>query len=76
MKEWLTPNELAGLPEMPKSDRAVRLRAQRQGWTTRKRQRGKGYEYHISSLPPKTRRHLAFRRLSSGLKAIKGWFAS
>ncbi len=52
--EWYTPAALAGMPDMPSTERRIRARAERLGWQRRKRQRGKGWEYHISSLPPQT----------------------
>lgn len=59
MKEWLGASELAGLPGMPGTDRAIRDAANRHGWTTRKRiGRGGGVEYHIDSLPQETQAHL------------------
>ena len=58
MKEWYSASELAGLPGMPSTERRVRSRAERLAWNRRKRIKGKGWEYHISSLPPETRNHL------------------
>ncbi|WP_281544684.1 DNA-binding protein [Grimontia sp. SpTr1] len=53
-KEWFTANDLAGLPAMPQTARNVRIRAEKGQWQVRKRPVGKGYEYHISSLPGAT----------------------
>ena len=56
--EWFTAQELAGLPLMPSSDRSIR----RMGLEpSRKRTKGKGYEYHITSLPKETQRALKIR---------------
>lgn len=56
MNEWNTAADLVGLPGMPSTTRAVQLRAKREGWRSRKRKgRGGGNEYHISSLPEITR---------------------
>jgi len=63
-KEWFTASELAGLPGMPATDRAIRIRADKQGWQTRPRRSGKGSEYHIHSLPGETRRELAEQAVS------------
>ncbi len=63
MKEWYNARELAGLPGMPGTERRVRSKAQREKWQSRKRARGKGYEYHLSSLPMETRAHLALQQL-------------
>ncbi|CCN69751.1 DNA-binding protein [Vibrio nigripulchritudo] len=57
-KEWFTPIELAGMPGLPSTDRNVRSRANKEGWTSRKKQKGKGNEYHISSLPVEARNHI------------------
>lgn len=43
--------ELAGLPEMPGTERGVQLRAMRDGWPCRKRQGTKALEYPLSALP-------------------------
>ncbi|MBX9933310.1 MAG: Mu transposase C-terminal domain-containing protein [Methylobacterium sp.] len=59
MKEWLTAQEIAteALPQMPGSERAIQIMADRQGWNldvfrARKRAgRGGGMEYHIGLLP-------------------------
>ena len=59
--EWFTPAELAAakLPDLP-DERAIRLRADREGWRAPERDgthwrkragRGGGYEYHLSALP-------------------------
>ena len=55
LREWFTAQEIAGLPGMPEADRSVRrLKLQ----PNRPRQSGKGYEYHISALPPAAQRAL------------------
>lgn len=61
MKEWYTAVELTGLPGMPGTYRNVLLRARRNNWQSRKRQRGKGYEFHIRSLPAETQAALISR---------------
>ena len=58
MKEWFSASELAGLPGLPGTDRGVRKAADRDGWKSRKRLKGKGSEYHLSSLPAETQAHL------------------
>lgn len=55
---WVVVADLVGAPGMPSDRRNVRLRAQREGWQTRKRTVGKGYEFHISSLPQETQQYL------------------
>ena len=57
-KEWFTPVELAGMPGLPSTDRNVRSKAIKEGWKSRKKEKGKGNEYHTSSLPIETRTHI------------------
>jgi putative transposase len=64
VKDWFTAAEIAGaaLPDMPTTERAVQIRAQKDGWAFRKRQgRGGGREYSLTSLPPAARAHLLAR---------------
>ena len=62
LKEWFSAAELAGLPDMPGTPRRVRAKADRESYKYRDRQgRGGGREYHISSLPSKTRSAIAAR---------------
>jgi transposase InsO family protein len=57
---WLDSKQLVGLPDMPGTDRAIRNKADREGWLWRKRPgRGGGREYSMASLPPKTQKALA-----------------
>lgn len=53
MKEWYTAQELAlqDLPDLPRTDRRIRARAERENWKSRSREFGKGLEYHLSSFP-------------------------
>ncbi|HAR61761.1 MAG TPA: hypothetical protein DCS18_16430 [Alcanivorax sp.] len=62
MKEWFPAAELAGLPGLPTTDRRVRDVANRNSWKARRRQTGKGFEYHISSLPLDARAQLGARQ--------------
>ncbi len=56
MKEYYSAKELAGMPGMPGTERAVQMRAQKDSGQSRPRQgKGGGREYHISSLPDDTR---------------------
>jgi putative transposase len=60
MKEWYSAKELAGLPGMPGTDRAIQIKAEKNNWPSRPRAgRGGGREYHISALPADTRIALA-----------------
>ncbi|WP_299001687.1 DNA-binding protein [uncultured Shewanella sp.] len=54
IKEWFTANEIAALPYTPNCGRSVRLKAQSKSWSKRKCEKGKGFEYHIDSLPLET----------------------
>lgn len=59
MTACFAANELAGLPGMPGTARAIQLRAKREGWEARKRAgRGGGLEYNLTSLPAETREAL------------------
>ncbi len=65
MKEWYSAGELAGLPCLPSTDRRVRSAAQRERWQARKREQGKGLEYHLASLPPAAQAALLKRHAAS-----------
>ena len=53
-KEWFSASDLASIPGVPGTSRGINKKAEREEWQARKRQKGKGLEYHISSLPPET----------------------
>lgn len=55
LREWFTAKEIAGLPELPGTDRSVRRLDLE---PNRPRTNGKGLEYHISSLPKAAQRAL------------------
>lgn len=61
MDAWYTAAELAGLPGLPGTVFRVRERAEREGWASRKRAKGKGLEYPFSALPPATQAALLLR---------------
>ncbi|MBI2313542.1 MAG: transposase [Betaproteobacteria bacterium] len=62
--------DLAGLPGLPTTERAIQLRAKRESWPSRPRAgRGGGREYPLSALPPATRAHLAAQLASEAAKA-------
>lgn len=66
MKLWFSSAELAGLPSLPSTTRAVSLRAKREDWRARgRRARGGGSEYHLEALPEVTQVHLAKRSVST-----------
>lgn len=57
-ERWLMASELMGLPEMPETRSGVIRKAKNEGWDSRKRIKGKGLEYSLSSLPAKTMAHI------------------
>ncbi|STQ75504.1 DNA-binding protein [Grimontia hollisae] len=58
-KHWFSVQELIGLPGLPSAANNLRLKADKEDWQKRKREQGKGWEYHISSLPSETIAELA-----------------
>jgi len=61
-ERWYTGAELVGLPGLPGTDRNIRAKAERDGWTARPRAgRGGGREYAFSALPPATQAALLLR---------------
>lgn len=76
-RQWLTAAEIAALrlPELPTTERAVQLKAKREGWHDRlltngepmvRRRQGKGggWEYHYGCLPAEAQRELVRRELA------------
>lgn len=61
MREWFTPQELAGLPGLPKTLAGIHYKAKAEGWQKRKRAKGKGFEFHIEALPAKAKAALVLR---------------
>lgn len=61
---WFTAKELAGLPGMPGSDRAIQIRG-KDSWEWRKRTGTKAVEYSLGSLPVETQEVLLAREVSS-----------
>lgn len=51
MKDWFSGAELAGLPGMPSTARGVNKMGERGEIKRQKKSKGKGWEYHYSSLP-------------------------
>ncbi|MGO0632242.1 DNA-binding protein [Pseudomonas sp. SAR267] len=54
MRNWLTAQELAGLPGLPGTVPGVRKMATRENWTSQKRSGSKAIEYAYSDLPAET----------------------
>jgi putative transposase len=64
---WHTAAELARLklPGLPRTERAIQLRAAREDWKSRERQaRGGGREHPVSALPKDAQHAIARRRLA------------
>lgn len=63
MKEWVSGSELLGIPGLPQ-DRKSLFRLGESGRLIRRRRTvGKGWEYHLSSLPAETQAYLAAQPL-------------
>lgn len=58
IKEWFTPQELAGMPGMPGTERGVRKALQKNLAVSRPKVRGFGLEYAVKCLPPATQAHI------------------
>lgn len=69
-QEWFSTAELAGLPGISKYQRGVRLVADREKWQSRPRSKGKGLEYHLSSLPMETQAALLKQHAPSQIAVI------
>ncbi|AUZ85813.1 transposase domain-containing protein [Methylophaga nitratireducenticrescens] len=69
-KEWFTAPELAGVSGMPKNARNIKINADKNEWKSQPRTKGKGLEYHISSLPPETQAAL-LKQFAPSLTPIK-----
>ena len=57
-KGWYSAQELVGLPGVPGTDRGVKKSAQKNLWLSRSKERGKGVEYALTSLPADTQKHI------------------
>jgi putative transposase len=69
-KGWYSAQELAGLPGVPGTDRGVKWLAQKNLWVMRSKERGKGVEYALSSLPGETRAALQQQAIAHVLPVI------
>ena len=54
MRNWYTPQELAGLPSMPGTVQGIRKVAQRECWEGQRRIGSKAIEYAFAVLPKET----------------------
>lgn len=68
-KGWFSAQELAGLPGMPGDVSNVRKAAKKNLWANRSKERGKGVEYALPSLPEETQRHLVGLMMDQAAKA-------
>lgn len=64
MRKWFTAQELAGLPGMPGTERAIQIRAKREGWEGQGRLGSKAIEYSFAVLPRETQAALLERLVS------------
>lgn len=71
MKQWFTAAELAGLPGLPKTSRAILLKAEKYGWSSQPRAKGKGQEYAFTNLPVETQSYLMGQASSPASLDIK-----
>jgi len=58
-KQWFTADELTGVADMPATRSGVIRKAKKEDWISRKREKGKGLEYHFDALPLATQQALA-----------------
>ncbi|WP_312929876.1 Mu transposase C-terminal domain-containing protein [Stutzerimonas nitrititolerans] len=61
MRKWFTAQELAGLPGMPGTERAIQIRAKRDGWEGQRRLGSKAIEYSFDVLPTEAQAALVAR---------------
>lgn len=54
MRNWYSASELAGLPGLPGTERAIQLRAKRERWEGQQRLGSKAIEYAFAILPKET----------------------
>lgn len=65
MNTWYTAQELAGLPGLPSTPRAIRSFAQRASWSSQRRIGSKASEYAFASLPAETKQALLERAVGT-----------
>jgi len=72
MSNWYSPQELIGLPAMPKTVQSVNRKAKQENWPSRERKgKGGGREYPFSCLPQATQSAL----LKKAVARVTGAFA-
>lgn len=65
-KEWFSAQELVAVSGLPGTARGVRKKAESEDWPKQKKAKGKGFEYHLSSLPPEAQAHLGGKKGKEG----------
>lgn len=70
MRSWYTAQELAGLPGMPGTERAIQIRAQREGWEGQRRLGSKAVEYAFAVLPAPTQAALIAATVGSAVATV------
>ena len=73
IKTYYSAAELAArqLPGPPTTERGIRLAADREGWAARRKSKGKGNEYALSSLPLPAQNELKQRQAKALLATAK-----
>lgn len=71
MRNWLTAQELAGLPGMPTTDRNVRAMAEREKWEGQRRLGSKATEYAFAVLPSKTQAAILAKAVADSGAAVE-----
>ncbi|WP_439861593.1 DNA-binding protein [Pseudomonas sp. MBLB4136] len=69
MRNWYSAQELAGLPGMPGTERAIQIRAHREGWEGQRRLGSKAIEYAFAVLPKETQAALIAASVSADAPA-------
>lgn len=74
MRNWLTAQELAGLPGLPGTVPGIRKMAAREVWKSQKRAGTKAFEYAFSDLPAETQKALLSQAVAAGGGALLNKF--
>lgn len=69
-KQYFTLQELLNVPGMYSTVQGNRKLANRENWLKQKCQKGKGFEYHISSLPTETQAYLRAKSVEKSSSAV------
>lgn len=68
---WFTVQELVGTTGMPSTQRAIQIKAQREGWEGQRRLGSKAIEYNIRVLPVETQQALLTRQVREVTQAAE-----